>query len=304
MITVRNLSKKYKSYWALKNISIHVNEGEIYGFIGKNGAGKSTTMNILSGLSKPDAGVCIVNGRDVTKVSHPSELNIGYLPEEPKFYPWLTAYETCEYLGNNEKRGTGREQILHLLEWAGLSEAINRKVGGFSRGMKQRLGLCSALINDPQIIILDEPSSALDPQGRNDVMNLIRDLKNMNKTVILSSHILSDVERVCDTIGIIADGRMIIEGKLDEIQKRYIHPVFDITFEEQDNLSILEKMKKAQDVVRIESLGDKLSVYVKETQKTSVVLMRILAENEKAVTEFSLRKSTLEDIYFQEVNGQ
>ncbi len=181
MITVRNLKKKYNSFYALDGIDINVKKGEVYGFIGKNGAGKSTTMNILAGLSSPTEGEATVNGKDIAKIHHPSDLSLGYLPEDPKFYPWLTAYETLEYLANNNGKKLKKEKIVELLSWGGLQDASDRKVGGFSRGMKQRLGICSAMIHNPELLILDEPSSALDPQGRSDVLNLIIDLKKKVK---------------------------------------------------------------------------------------------------------------------------
>ncbi len=302
MITVTNLHKSFKTYHALNGINLHVKKAEIYGFIGQNGAGKSTTMNILAGLSAPSAGVCTVNGIDVTKVAHPSDLKIGYLPEDPKFYPWMTAYETLDYLGSSPAYRAGKARIDEMLKWVGLSDAARRRVGGFSRGMKQRLGIGAALIHDPELVILDEPSSALDPEGRSDVLRLITDLKQMGKTVFFSTHILSDVERVCDTVGIIAAGRMVMEKPLTEILKDNIVPVYDVALAEAVSAHMLEDLKKVDGVLTAKAHGETLSVTLKSAD--SKRLMRFLADHDLSVRELVLRKNDLEDIFIKEVNGK
>ncbi len=164
---------------------MHVKTGEIYGFIDQNGAGKITTMNILASLSRPVQGECVVNGKDVARFTHPGDLCIGYLPEDPKFYQWMTARETLVFLSGTRNTECTQE----IIHWIGLAQAHNRLVGGFSRGMKQRLGIGAALIRNPELFILDEPSSALDPEGRGEVLRLIKDLKNMGKTILFSTHI-------------------------------------------------------------------------------------------------------------------
>ncbi len=302
MITVTNLQKTFKSYHALQGIKLSVKKGEIYGFIGQNGAGKSTTMNILAGLSRPTAGDCIVNGMDVTAITHPSDLKIGYLPEDPKFYPWMTAYETLDYLGNSPAHKVSRSDIEDMLKWVGLTEAARRRVGGFSRGMKQRLGIGAALIHDPELVILDEPSSALDPEGRSDVLRLITDLKQKGKTVFFSTHILSDVERVCDTVGIIASGKMIMEKPLAEIVKDNIVPIYDVIADKPLNTPLLEQLKAVEGVLSAKSDGDKLSVTLKSADSRR--LLRFFADNELFVREFALRKNDLEDIFIKEVNAK
>lgn len=240
MITVKNLHKRFNELHVLKGMDMNVGRGEIYGFIGQNGAGKTTAMNILAGLSRPTNGRCFVNGKDVSSIQHPGDLHIGYLPEEPRFYPWMSAYETLEYLGN----GATPVRINEMIGWVGLSEAARRRVGGFSRGMKQRLGIGAALIRNPELLILDEPSSALDPEGRSDVLQLIMEMKQMGKTVLFSTHILSDVERICDTVGMITRGRIVIEKPLNQLQKQIKLPVFDITLRVFLNNDILEKINQ------------------------------------------------------------
>lgn len=300
MITVKKLHKSFGIFHVLKSIDMHVSRGEIYGFIGQNGAGKTTTMNILTGLSRPTGGYCIVNGKDVSGIQHPGELHIGYLPEEPRFYPWMSAYETLEYLGNSATPA----RINELLGWVGLSKAARRKVGGFSRGMKQRLGIGAALIRDPELLILDEPSSALDPEGRSDVLRLITELKQMGKTVLFSTHILSDVERICDTVGMIAEGRIILEKPMELLQKQRTHPVFDVEPAVSLNHALLEKIKQINCIKDIKYTGKKLAVTGTSRSEASKCIMRFFADNNIAVTAFALRKNNLEELFIQEVNNK
>jgi ABC-2 type transport system ATP-binding protein len=300
MIEVKGLHKYFKSFHALKGIDLHVKKGEVYGFIGHNGAGKSTTINILAGLSRPSAGQCIVNGRDV-RSTPPGELGIGYLPEEPKFYPWLSAYETIEYLGNGRGHSAARKDILKVLEWVGLKEHAARRAGGFSRGMRQRLGIAAALIRDPELLFFDEPSSALDPEGRMDVLSLIKDLKSRGKTVFFSTHILDDVERVCDRVGILADGVLVLEKPLETLLNENISPVFDVELKEADE-TLGRRIKAIEGVAGVSVSGRKLSVTVKNPDRDSKALLSFLSEQNAPVLSFALRKNSLEDIFISEVN--
>ncbi len=303
MITVRSLTKDFKSFHALKGIDLNVKNGEIYGFIGHNGAGKSTTMNILAGLSRFSGGDCTVGGRNVAKITHPSDLDIGYLPEDPRFYPWMTAYETLSYLGSNGKRAAAKERVAQMLDWVGLQSAANRRVGGFSRGMKQRLGIAAAMIHDPALLILDEPSSALDPEGRSDVLKLIRELKQMGKTVFFSTHILSDVERVCDTVGMIAAGKMVMEKPLAEIQSDHILPIYDIEPSFPLDGEILKKLRALPGVTDVQNKEGILSVTARDADEMSKRLMGFFAGENLPVRSLTLHRHALEDIFMQEVNG-
>ncbi len=297
MITVKGLHKKFKDFQALKGVDMHVSKGEIYGFIGHNGAGKSTVMNILAGLSHPTQGECIVNGKNIADIKYPGDLHIGYLPEDPRFYPWMTSYEMLKYLGSDIKRS----RITEILEWVGLSSASGRQVGGFSRGMKQRLGIGAALIRNPALLILDEPSSALDPEGRSDVLRLITEMKQMGKTVLFSTHILSDVERVCDTVGMIAEGCMVMEKPLEELQRNHIRSVFDITLVTPYNPDVITKIRGLDGVIEVTSTGNTLSVMAVEEIQVSKSLMRFFADNDIAVRVLALRKNNLEELFIQGV---
>ncbi len=302
MITAKNLHKYYKSFHALKGIELNVKQGEIYGFIGHNGAGKSTTMNILTGLSRPSMGECVVNGKDLRGIKNPGELCIGYLPEEPKFYPWLSARESLEYLGSAGGRSVTKVRVSQMLEWVGLKGAANRRVGGFSRGMRQRLGIGAALIHDPSLLFLDEPSSALDPEGRSDVLSLIKSLKETGKTVFFSSHILDDVERVCDRIGMLVQGRLVLEKPLGELLHENLSPAFDIELKNADS-KLAEGLKELDCVTDAADEHNKLSVTVSDADAGSKALLKFFSDKNVPVLSFSLRKNSLEDIFIREANN-
>lgn len=300
MITVKGLHKNFKGFHALKGVDMHVRKGEIYGFIGHNGAGKSTMMNILAGLSRPARGECVVNGIDVTQITHPGDLHIGYLPEDPQFYAWMTAYETLVYLGVGAKHA----RMVEILDWVGLSGAAHRRVGGFSRGMKQRLGIGAAVIRDPHLLILDEPSSALDPEGRGDVLRLIAEMKGMGKTVLFSTHILSDVERVCDTVGMISGGSMVMEKTLERLQRDNIRPVLDIALPAPCPPDVIAALRGLDAVIEVSPAGNSLTVTGADEIELSKSLMQFLAGRGIAVRTFALRKNDLEDLFIQEVKLQ
>ncbi len=199
---------------AVDNLSLVIQSGEIYGLLGPNGAGKSTTILLLCGLIQPTSGECLIDGVEVSK--HPIEVKrrIGYMPEDVGFYPNLTAEQNLDFFGRlygipAEKRKERTESLLNLVGLSG----VEKKVGGFSKGMRQRLGIAKTLINDPDVIMLDEPTANLDPQGVADYRSIIRHISESGKTVLVSSHILSEVSKVCTKIGIMHKGRMIHEGK-------------------------------------------------------------------------------------------
>jgi ABC-2 type transport system ATP-binding protein len=203
MIRTTGLSKSYGATAALDDVDLDVARGSIYGLVGPNGAGKTTLLGLLSGLRAATAGSVEI-GTD----------RIAVLPDTPHFDPWLTAREVVDLarvLGTNSAR-----DVSELLELAGIADAADRAVGGFSRGMLQRLGLAATLIGDPELVLLDEPCSALDPLGRREVLDLIARLRG-EATVVFSSHILADVQEVCDTVGILRRGRLIFEGPLEDL---------------------------------------------------------------------------------------
>lgn len=227
VITIHNLTKIFKDFWgrarvkAVDNISIEIQRGEVFGLLGPNGSGKSTTLKMLLGLLFPTSGKVSILGKPVSSVSVKEK--IGFLPEESYLYGYLTASETLHFYGKlfdlSARERTKRTR--ELLEMVGLGKVTNRPVREFSKGMARRLGLAQALINDPEIIFLDEPTSGLDPIGTRQIKDLILDLKKQGKTILLCSHLLADVEDVCDRIAILYGGKIKVAGKVDELLKKH-----------------------------------------------------------------------------------
>lgn len=222
-VTIENLTKIYpvpmrrQRVVAVKNLNLTVREGEVYGLLGPNGSGKSTTLKVLLGLVTPNAGTAAIFGRDSREFR--SRAEVGFLPENPYFYKFLTAAETLRFYGKicglGGKKLDGR--IAELIDLVGLGDASHRRVGGFSKGMLQRIGLAQALVQDPKLVVLDEPTAGVDPVGSRQIRDLIIDLKSRGLTVLLTSHLLGQVQEVCDRVGIMARGEMVREGTLDEL---------------------------------------------------------------------------------------
>lgn len=296
MIEIRNLHKHFKQFHALKGIHLTVNENEIYGFIGHNGAGKSTTMNIMMGLSHVEEGTCFIDGKDVSKLSQPSDLNVGFLPENPQFYPWMSALEYLLYCSKHPDKNKAME----TLKWAGLEKSAKRKIKGFSRGMKQRLGLAVATINDPKLIILDEPSSALDPEGRSEVLKLMMQLKEMGKTIIFSSHILSDIERICDRIGMIEQGEMVFEKSLQSLLSENVKPIVDVDISEEISDEIIDQLEQYEDVLHVTKDFSKLSIQMTSPEFDTKALLEKLLKHNVPVIGFNQRKNNLESLFVKE----
>jgi len=220
-IRTTGLTKVYDEKRALDSIDLAVEEGSIFGFLGPNGAGKTTTLRILTGLARATSGSVQILGRDLSTAGNSMRSEIGVLPDVPGFYEWMTAEEFMRFAGR--LFGLGRsvldERVGVLLDLAGLTD-VDTKIGGYSRGMKQRLGVAQALVNAPRLLLLDEPTSALDPMGRKDVLDMLISLRGRT-TVFFSTHILSDVERVCDTVAILDHGRVVAQAPIDELKARY-----------------------------------------------------------------------------------
>ncbi len=229
MLEVDRIEKSFGTQSVLKRISFSVKPGEIYGLIGKNGAGKTTLMNIMAGLSSADKGNCRINGEDVCIGKENAK--VGYLPDLPAFFEYLSAGEFLDFLlmNSNKKR---RNDLLRIVELPG-----GKRISSMSRGMRQRLGIAAAIINDPDVILLDEPTSALDPSGRAEVMDILKKLRQNGKAIVLSTHILSDMERICDKVGFLSDG--IIKRSLDisELYEGCAH--IRISFKDDVNKDVL-----------------------------------------------------------------
>src|SRR5262245_33355133 len=260
-IEITRLVKRFGDAVALDGIELAVPQGSVFGFLGPNGAGKTTALRILTGLARPTSGVARILGADVSTAGNVVRSRIGYLPDVPGFYPWMTALELVEYAGRlfGIERRALRERAESLLEMAGLSD-VRSKVGGFSRGMKQRLGIAQALINAPSLLLLDEPTSALDPIGRRDVLEMIASLRGRT-TVFFSTHILADVERVCDTVAILDRGRVVANSPIAELKRRAA--VDRLVLElDGDSAMLISEIEKQSWVRSIEQSGEQITLAV------------------------------------------
>jgi len=222
-VEIRHLVKDFKTSFkkqplrAVDDVSIRIMPGEVYGLIGPNGSGKSTTMKALLGLVAPTSGECSIFGKDSLKVDSRDE--VGFLPENPYFYKHLSGEETLKFYGKlcGIKGAKLRERVGELLKLVDLEGASHRRIGGYSKGMLQRIGLAQALIQEPRLVILDEPTAGVDPVGSREIRDLIFKLKEQGITVFLCSHLLEQVQEVCDHVGIIFRGKMVRQGKLDDL---------------------------------------------------------------------------------------
>ncbi len=232
VIETRNLTKVYRDFWgrekvrALKALDLTIYRGEVFGLLGPNGSGKTTTMKLLLGLLFPTSGQALVFGRDATEVT--KNERIGYLPEETYLYRFLNAEETLDFYGRlfNMPAAVRRQRAAELLRTVGLSAARKRQLREYSKGMARRIGLAQALINDPELILLDEPTTGLDPIGTRAMKDMILELRDRGKTIVMCSHLLADVQDVCDRIGILYQGELKELGRVDSLLK--MHDVTEI----------------------------------------------------------------------------
>jgi ABC-2 type transport system ATP-binding protein len=223
MIEIHGLSKRYGSQMAVNNLTLHVQKGEIFGFLGPNGAGKTTTILMLLGLSEPTAGTARVCGFDPTREPLKVKRVVGYLPESVGFYEDMTAIQNLRYVGrlNGVRDGGLTEKIQWVLELVGLAAEGKKRVGAYSRGMRQRLGIAEVLLKDPQVVFLDEPTMGLDPDGTQRMLDFIQSLsREKGMTVFFSSHLLDQVQKISDRVGIMLKGNLVAAGPIQELAKQ------------------------------------------------------------------------------------
>jgi ABC-2 type transport system ATP-binding protein len=303
-IESKALTKKFNGIVAVDELCLNVPEGSIYGFLGPNGAGKTTTIKMLTGLSKPTNGMIKICGKEVSFGSLKNRRDIGFLPDVPNFYDWMRPEEFLIFTGElfSIDKKVLNKRIENILELVGLS-GVKKRIGSFSRGMKQRLGIAQALINEPKVVFLDEPTSALDPIGRKEVMDVILKLSG-KMTVFLSSHILTDIERVCDRVVIIDKGKEMIEDTIINLRQRFAKKGIELELKEGSNLeAFIEIINKQQWLESVTNEGSgELILYANNMNEAQVNIPRILSENNLALKKFSLLEPTLEDIFMKVVN--
>lgn len=249
IISIQHLAKNFGSFQAVRDVNIQVNRGDVYGFLGPNGAGKSTTMRCMLSLIKPDAGDISLFGLPLASNRTQILRRVGSLIEKPDFYKFLSAYRNLDLFSRISGAPSTKKEIYHMLEFVGLEGREKDQVGGFSHGMRQRLGIAQTLLHNPDLIVLDEPTTGLDPQGIIDMRNLILRLKNeQQKTIVFSSHNLSEVEIICNRMVIIHQGKSVVEGNVKELLNEEDQIIRIQTQEDaiSKGIAIVEKYPNAQ----------------------------------------------------------
>jgi ABC-2 type transport system ATP-binding protein len=300
-IETKDLTKSYDGVTVVDHLNFHVGENEVFGLLGPNGAGKTTTILMLLGLTEPGFGTARVCGFNPTREPLKVKRLVGYLPEEVGFYDNLTASQNLKFiaeLNNISTADTGR-RIDEVLEMVGLASDKDMDVGKFSRGMRQRLGIADVLIKEPKVVFLDEPTSGLDPKGINQLLDLIANLPKRGTTVLLSSHQLYQVQRVCQSIGILSKGKMVIEGSIDKLGRealaggRYIIEV-ETTEPSAELVNILKKIKG---VVKVESKDNVLSISTDSDLRAEIA--KSVVESNVPLVQMKVHEFSLDDIYMK-----
>lgn len=301
-LQVSAVTKTYKDKHALDRVDLTVEEGSIFGFLGPNGAGKTTMLRLIAGLARPTSGTIRVLGHDVATAGNAVRAELGFLPDVPAFYDWMTAPEFMHFAGGlfGLDRDMLTERTRMLLDTAGLG-GVTTHIGGYSRGMRQRLGIAQALINAPRLLMLDEPTSALDPIGRKDVLDLIGSLRGRT-TIFFSTHILSDVERVCDTVAILNQGRVLTQAPILELKARYgTHKVVIEVTDDADALaSAIAERPWATSVAR-ENLG-RIEVTVTDVRSAQQEIPRLVADQLVGLVKLEAGEIGLEEVFLDLVD--
>ena len=300
---IAGLTKLYGTARALDGVDLRVAEGSVFGFLGPNGAGKTTTLRILAGLARPTSGSARILGHDVIREAGEVHALMGYLPDVPGFYKWMTAEEFLDLSGRlfGLSGQVLRERKDALLDLAGLA-GVTTRIGGYSRGMKQRLGVAQALINAPRILLLDEPTSALDPIGRREVLEMIGALAGRT-TVFFSTHILADVERVCDTVAVLAKGKVVEQAAIDELKARH-GGAQRVVIEVDDPARLEAALQGAAWSTAVTRDGHDLVVEVTDLNVAFLEVPALVAGLHLRLRRFEAAEASLEDAFIDLVDGE
>ncbi len=300
------LTKRYGELVAVQDLNLRLQAGEVFGMLGPNGSGKTTTILMLLGLTEPTAGSARVLGWDPTRQPLQVKRRVGYLPDSVGFYDELTAWENLRYTAalNGLSSAEANRRIAEVLERMGLQDVAHRKVGTFSRGMKQRLGLADVLLKRPQVAILDEPTLGLDPEAALEFLELIRTLKRDGLTVLLASHLLHQVQSVCDRVGLFHGGRMVLEGTVDELRERVLGGAYRIHVQARGP-GVERVLAEVPGVVRVARTdGDTYRVEARVDCRAEIA-RRVVASGE--LLALSVERPGLDEVYaryFQQLEAQ
>ncbi|MFW6375675.1 MAG: ABC transporter ATP-binding protein [Thermoplasmatota archaeon] len=298
-IKIQDVHKSYDGNKALSGLDLEIKEGEIYGFLGPNGAGKTTAIKIILGLVKPEEGDVSVCGKDALEDSMSVRKKIGYLPEKLEMYGELTVSENLRFLC--ELKGCPEGDIDELLKEFEIDGWRNKKVKSLSKGMLQRIGFMQTMIGDPDVFILDEPTSGLDPRVRRWVKDKIFDLKEKGKTIFLSSHVLSEVQELCDRVGFIKEGVIVGEGNVDTFfDDLEMHPRLELKLE--DPVKAFERIEGMEFVERPRLIDGQLTLYCKEARKMDVI--KVLLDEGFEINDFSVKNPDLEEVFVRLTEGK
>lgn len=297
-LKIENLHKSFGTNKIINGLSMSIPENTIFGFLGKNGAGKTTTMKMILGFLKKDEGSIEVFGEEVSFGQSKTNRFIGYLPDVPEFYGYMTAKEYLNLCGaiTGLSKNEIKNKSVELLELVGLRD-VNKRISGYSRGMKQRLGIAQALLNSPKLLICDEPTSALDPLGRKEILDIILKIKDFT-TVIFSTHILSDVEAICDHVVVLDKGKNVLEGSIDELKNIKRKNTIKIRFKSDKELKAFKSLDKFSNLVTNEK-GDTLYLTDEENQLKDIDILYELYKLNIFPIEIKIEEPTLENIFME-----
>lgn len=297
-LKIENLHKSFGKNTIINGLSMSIPENTIFGFLGKNGAGKTTTMKMILGFLKKDEGSIKVFGEEVSFGQSKTNRFIGYLPDVPEFYGYMTAKEYLNLCGSitGLSKNEIKKKSEELLELVGLRD-VNKRISGYSRGMKQRLGIAQALLNSPKLLICDEPTSALDPLGRKEILDIILKIKDFT-TVIFSTHILSDVEAICDHVVVLDKGKNVLEGSIDELKNIKRKNTIKIRFKSDKELKAFKSLDKFSNLVTNEK-GDTLYLIDEENQLKDIDILYELYKLNIFPLEIKIEEPTLENIFME-----
>jgi ABC-type multidrug transport system ATPase subunit len=288
VIETRALSKRYGDTVAVDGLELRVRRGEVYGFLGPNGAGKTTTLRMLLGLVRPTSGTATIFG--VPPGAPEGLARIGAMVETPAFYPYLSGRDNLRVIARHA--GVGDDRVEAVLDQVGLSDRARNRSAGYSLGMKQRLGVAAALLKDPELLILDEPTNGLDPAGMAEMREFIRSLGADGRTVVLSSHLMVEVEQVSDRVGVIRDGRLVAEGTVDELRGRAA-----LRVRAEPSSEAARLIAALPEVTSVTGVDGLLEVTVDNSRAAEV--NRVLVEAGIAVSELYVQKASLEDVFLE-----
>ena len=299
-IEVSNLTKKYNNFKAVDDVSFNVKSGEIFGFLGPNGAGKTTTIKSILGLIHANSGEIKINGFDIKKRGKEAKKYIGYLPEKVAFYDNLTALQNLHFYA--EMKNVSKEECEPLIEEFGLIDSINKKVGNFSKGMTQRLGMARAVLGNPPILILDEPTGGLDPRGVVLIREKIREVRDKGTTIFVSSHILSEIQEICDRVGIINNGMLVAKDTVSELSKKMsIKPKITVELEKISD-KVTESVKKVDGVDKVEIIGRSIEVVCDSKTRGKVILAIATAGGN--IINLYTKEPSLEEVFMRFTEGK